>query len=171
DTDEHLWAEDYDRDLTDVFAIQTDLAQKIANELQAKLSPTEKTQIERRPTENSEAYLAFMQGNEMFHRPDRFGSNTEKAEQLFEQATKLDPNYAGAFAGLAWIEDWIYHDFDPTPARKGKAGAAAETAIRLQPDLPEAHLALGFYYYYCERDYKAALDEFAISRRRLPTSP
>src|SRR5881275_1772598 len=126
DTDEHLWAEDYDRDLTDVFAIQTDLAQKIANELQAKLSPTEKAQIERRPTENSEAYLAFMQGNEMCHRPDRFRSNTEKAEQLFEKATKLDPNFAGAFAGLAWIEDWIYHDFDPTPARKEKARAAAE---------------------------------------------
>jgi len=170
DTDEHLWAEDYDRDLTDVFAIQTDLAQKIANELQAKLSPTEKAQIERRPTENSEAYLAFMQGNEMCHRPDRFRSNTEKAEQLFEKATKLDPNFAGAFAGLAWIEDWIYHDFDPTPARKGKARAAAETAIRLQPDLPEAHLALGFYHYYCERNYQAALDEFAIARQSLPNS-
>src|SRR5216117_1609887 len=168
--DEHMWAEDYDRDLTDVFAIQTDLAQKIANELQAKLSPTEKAQIERRPTENSEAYLAFMQGNEMCHRPDRFRSNTEKAEQLFEKATKLDPNFAGAFAGLAWIEDWIYHDFDPTPARKGKARAAAETAIRLQPDLPEAHLALGFYHYYCERNYQAALDEFAIARQSLPNS-
>src|SRR5213075_2556022 len=95
--DEHMWAEDYDRDLTDVFAIQTDLAQKIAYELQAKLSPAEKAQIERRPTQNSEAYLAFMQGNEMCHRPDRFRSNTEKAEQLFEKATKLDPNFAGAF--------------------------------------------------------------------------
>src|SRR5881409_1089805 len=80
ETDEHLWAEDYDRDLTDVFAIQTDLAQKIARELQAKLSPAEKAQIERRPTQNGEAYLAFMQGNEMCHRPDRFRSNTEKAE-------------------------------------------------------------------------------------------
>jgi TolB-like protein/Flp pilus assembly protein TadD len=170
ENDEHMWAEDYDRDLTDVFAIQTDLAQKIANELQAKLSPTEKAQIERRPTENSEAYVAFMQGNEMCHRPDKFRNNTEKAEQLFEKATKLDPNFAGAFAGLAWIEDWIYHDFDPTPARKEKARAAAETAIRLQPDLPEAHLALGFYHYYCERNYQAALDEFAIAKRSLPNS-
>src|SRR5206468_2143583 len=106
----------------------------------------------------------------MCHRPDRFRSNTEKAEQLFKKATKLDPNFAGAFAGLAWIEDWIYHDFDPTPARKGKARAAAETAIRLQPDLPEAHLALGFYHYYCERNYQAALDEFAIARQSLPNS-
>jgi TolB-like protein/Tfp pilus assembly protein PilF len=168
--DEHIWAEDYDRDLTDVFAIQTDLAQKIARELQAKLSPTEKAQIERKPTENSEAYLAFMQGNELCHRADRFRSNTEKAEQLFEKATKLDPKFASAFAALAWVHDWSYHDFDPTPARKEKARAAADTAIRLQPDLPEAHLALGFYYYYCERDYQEALDEFAIAKRSLPNS-
>src|SRR5438105_10196463 len=86
DTDEHMWAEDYDRDLTDVFAIQTDLAQQIVRELQAKLSPMEKAQIERRPTENGEAYLAFMQGHEMFYRADKFRSNTEKAEQLFEKS-------------------------------------------------------------------------------------
>jgi TolB-like protein/Tfp pilus assembly protein PilF len=170
DTDEHIWAEDYDRDLTDVFAIQTDLAQKIARELQAKLSPTEKAQIERKPTENSEAYLAFLQAHDLFTRMDKFRSNTEKAEQLFEKATKLDPKFAGAFAGLAWVQDWIYHDFDPTPARKEKARAAAEEAIRLQPNLPEAHLALGFYHYYCERDYQTALKEFAIAKLSLPNS-
>src|SRR5436189_1396222 len=170
DTDEHMWAEDYDRDLTDVFAIQTDLARQIVRELQAKLSPMEKAQIERRPTENGEAYLAFMQGHEMFYRADKFRSNTEKAEQLFEKATKLDPNFAGAFAGLAWVEDWMYHEFDPTAARKEKARAAANEAIRLQPDLPEAHLALGFYHYYCERNYQAALNEFAIAKQSLPNS-
>src|SRR5438477_2626894 len=170
DTDEHIWAEDYDRDLTDVFAIQTDLAQKIARELQAKLSPTEKAQIERKPTENSEAYLAFLQAHDLFTGMDKFRSNTEKAEQLFEKATKLDPKFAGAFAGLAWVEDWMYHDFDPTAARKEKARAAANEAIRLQPDLPEAHLALGFYHYYCERNYQAALNEFAIAKRSLPNS-
>jgi TolB-like protein/Flp pilus assembly protein TadD len=170
DTDEHLWAEDYDRDLTDVFAIQTDLAQKIVRELQAKLSPIEKAQIERKPTENGEAYLAFVQAHDLCTRPDKFRTNIEKAEQLFEQATRLDPDFAEAFAGLAWVHDWSYHDFDPTPARKEKARAAAETAIRLQPDLPEAHLALGFYHYYCERNYQAALNEFAIAKRRLPNS-
>ena len=170
DTDEHIWAEDYDRDLTDVFAIQSDLAQKIADELQAKLSPMEKSQIEHKPTQNGEAYLAFVQGRELFYRPDKFRSNTEKAELLFEKATTLDPNFAEAFASLAWVEDWMYHDFDPTPARKEKARAAAEEAIRLQPTLPEAHLALGFYHYYCERNYQTALDEFAIARLSLPNS-
>ncbi len=168
--DEHLWAEDYDRDLTDVFAIQTDLAQKIAHELQAKLSPAEKAQIERKPTQNSEAYLAFVQAHDLCTRPDKFRGDIEKAEQLFEKATKLDPNFAEAFAGLAWVEDWMYHTFDPTPARQEKARVVAEEALRLQPNLPEAHLALGFYYYYCERDYQNALKEFAIAKLSLPNS-
>lgn len=167
-TDEHLWASDYDRDLTDVFAIQTDLAQKIANELQAKLSPTEKARIENKPTQNNEAYLAFVEGHDLFTRPDKFQNDTLKAEQLFEKATKLDPNFALAFAVLGWAEDWIYHSYDPTPARKEKARLAVETALRLQPDLPEAHMALGFYRYYCERDYQKALDEFAIAKKSLP---
>src|SRR5438552_4079188 len=107
-TDEHLWAEDYDRDLTDVFAIQSDLAQKIARELQAKLSPTEKAQIEREPTENSEAYLVFVQAHDLCTRPDKLRSTVEKAEQLFEQATRLDPDFARAFAGLGWVHDWIH---------------------------------------------------------------
>src|SRR6059058_195554 len=170
ENDQHLWAEDYDRELTDVFAIQSDLAQKIAGELRAKLSPAEKAQIERKPTENSEAYLAFVEGHDLLTRPDRLRTDTEKAEQLFERATRLDPNFAGAFAALGWVEDWMYHTFDPTPARKAKARAAAEEALRLEPELPEAHLALGFYHYYCERDYQRALDEFAIARKSLPNS-
>src|SRR5262245_3928570 len=168
--DQHVWAQDYDRELTDVFAIQSDLAQKIALELRAKLSPTEKAQIERKPTENSEAYLAFVEGHDLLTRPDKLRTDTEKAEQLFERATRLDPNFGQAFAALAWVEDWMYHTFDPTPARKAKAHAAAEEALRLGPDLPEAHLALGFYHYYCERDYQGALDEFAIARKSLPNS-
>src|SRR5215469_13709044 len=168
--DEHIWAEDYDRELTDVFAIQSDLAQRIAGQLRAKLSPTEKAQIEQKPTENSEAYLAFVEGHDLLTRPDRLRADTEKAEQLFERATKLDPNFSKAFAALAWVQDWMYHTFDPTPARKAKAHAAAEEALRLEADLPEAHLALGFYHYYCERDYERALEEFAIAKKSLPNS-
>jgi TolB-like protein/Tfp pilus assembly protein PilF len=170
ENDEHMWAEDYDRDLTDVFAIQTDLAQQIVRELQAKLSPMEKAQIEKKPTQNPDAYLAFVRGHDLFTRPDKLRTDTEESEQQFERATALDPKFAGAFAALAWIDDWIYHTFDPTPARKEKARAAAEEAIRLQPDLPEAHLALGFYYYYGERDYQRALREFAIAKKSLPNS-
>jgi TolB-like protein/Tfp pilus assembly protein PilF len=168
--DQHIWAEDYDRELTDVFAIQSDLAQKIAGELRAKLSPTEKAQIEQKPTENSEAYLAFVEGHDLLTRPDRLRADTEKAEQLFEKATRLDPNFSKAFAALAWVQDWMYHTFDPTPARKAKAHATAEEALRLEPDLPEGHLALGFYHYYCERNYQWALEEFAIAKKSLPNS-
>src|SRR5438309_8722667 len=92
DSDEHIWAEDYDRDLTDVFAIQTDLAKKIVGELQAKLSPAEQVQMEKRPTQNGEAYLAFVQAHEAFYRPDKFRANSEDAERLFERATTLDPS-------------------------------------------------------------------------------
>src|SRR5213080_4049865 len=166
--DEHIWAEDYDRDLTDVFAIQTDLAQKIASALQAKLSPNEKERFDRRPTQNPDAYLLFIQAHDYANRPDMLPDTSLKAEQLFEQATKLDPNFALAFAGLSMVESWLYHSSDPVPARREKARTAANEALRLQPDLPEAHLALGFSYYYGDRDYERALAEFEIAKRDLP---
>jgi TolB-like protein/Flp pilus assembly protein TadD len=167
-SDEHIWAEDYDRDLTDVFAIQTDLAQKIASALQAKLSPNEKARLDRRPTQNPDAYLLFVQAHGYTNRMDMFHDTTLKAEPLFEQAIKLDPNFAAAFAGLSMVESWVYHSFDPVPSRREKARLNAEQALRLQPDLPEAHLALGFSYYYGDRDYERALNEFDIARRGLP---
>jgi TolB-like protein/Flp pilus assembly protein TadD len=166
--DEHIWAEDYDRDLTDVFAIQTDLAQKISSALQAKLSPSEKARLDRRPTQNPDAYLLFVQAHDYATRPDMFRDTLLKAEQLFEQATKLDPNFAAAFAGLSLVESWMYHSWDPLPPRREKARAAANEALRLQPDLPEAHLALGFSYYYGDRDYERALAEFEVAKRGLP---
>src|SRR6266567_6846426 len=156
--DEHIWAEDYDRDLTDVFAIQTDLAQKIVYTLQAKLSPTE----------NPNAYLLFVQAHDYANRTDMFRDTSFKAEPLFEQAIKLDPNFSLAYAGLSMVESWIYHSFDPLPARRDKAGLNADEALRLQPDLPEGHLALGFSYYYGDRDYQRALAEFEIAKRGLP---
>ena len=166
--DEHIWAEDYDRDLTDVFAIQTDLAQKIASALQAKLSPTEKARLDNRPTQNPDAYLLFVQAHDYATRMDIFRDTTLKAEPLFEQAIKLDPNFALAFAGLSMVESWLYHSSDPVPARREKARLNADEAPRLQPDLPEGHLALGFSYYYGDRDYERALAEFEIAKRGLP---
>src|SRR5947208_2003522 len=166
--DEHIWAEDYDRDLTDVFAIQTDLAQKIASALQAKLSPNEKARLDHRPTQNPDAYLLFVQAHDYFSQRDMFHDTSLKAEPLFEQAIKLDPNFAGAFAGLSMVESWLYHSSDPVPARREKARLNADEALRLQPDLPEGHLALGFSYYYGDRDYERALAEFEIAKRGLP---
>ena len=166
--DEHIWAEDYDRDLTDVFAIQTDLAQKIASTLQAKLSPNEKARLDQRPTENSDAYLLFVQAHDYATRRDMFHDTSLKAIPLFEQAIKLDPKFALAFAGLSMVQSWIYHNSDPNPARREKARLNANEALRLQPDLPEGHLALGFSYYYGDRDYEGALAQFEIARRGLP---
>ena len=166
--DEHIWAEDYDRELTDVFAMQTDLAQKIVYTLQAKLSPNEKARLDRRPTQDANAYLLFVQAHDYADRPDNFRDTTSKAAQLFEQATKLDPTFAAAFAGLSMTESWAYHSFDPTPGHRDKAGRAAAEALRLEPDLPEGHLALGFSYYYGDGDYERALAEFEIAKRGLP---
>src|SRR5256886_8987062 len=166
--DEHIWAEDYDRDLTDVFAIQTDLAQKIASALRAKLSPNEKARLDRRPTQNPDAYLLFLQAHDYASQREMFRDTSLKAEPLFEQAIKLDPNFALAFAGLSMVESWLYHTSDPVPARREKARLNADEALRLQPDLPEGHLALGFSYYYGDRNYERALAEFAISKRGLP---
>jgi len=166
--DEHIWAEDYDRDLTDVFAIQTDLARRIVSALQAKLSPNEKARLDRRPTQNPDAYLLFVQAHDYASQREMFRDTSLKAEPLFEQAIKLDPNFALAFAGLSMVESWLYHTSDPVPARREKARLNADEALRLQPDLPEGHLALGFSYYYGDRDYERALTEFEIARRDLP---
>src|SRR2546427_6570353 len=166
--DEHIWAEDYDRDLTDVFAIQTDLAQKIASALQAKLSPNEKARLDHRPTQDPNAYLLFIQAHDYANRTDMFRDTSFKAEPLFEQAIKLHPNFALAFAGLSMLESWVYYSLDPLPARREKARLNADAALRLQPDLPEGHLALGFSYYYGDRDYQRALAEFEIAKRGLP---
>src|SRR5947209_7023560 len=166
--DEHIWAEDYDRELTDVFAIQTDLAQKIVYTLQAKLAPNEKARLDRLPTQDPNAYLLFVQAHDYANRTDMFRDTSFKAEPLFEQAIKLDPNFSLAYAGLSMVESWIYHSFDPLPARRDKARLNADEALRLQPDLPEGHLALGFSYYYGDRDYQRALAEFEIAKRGLP---
>src|SRR5438094_3984181 len=167
ENDEHIWAEDYDRDLTDVFAIQTDLAKKITGELQAKLSPAEKAQMERKPTENGEAYLAFVQANNLGCALEDF-DKLKQSEQLYERAIQLDPNFALAVARSSLVQSWLVHTYDPTRERREKARTLAERALQLQPDLPEAHLAVGSSYYYGDNNYDAALREFEIAQRGLP---
>jgi len=167
ENDEHLWAEDYDRELTDVFAIQTDLARKIASELQAKLSPSEKAQFERKPTENGEAYLAFVQAHNLSCAFEDF-DKLKQGEQLYARAIELDPNFALAMARYSQLESWFLHTFDRTPQRREKARTLAARALQLQPNLPEAHLALGYSHYYGDNNYDAALEEFEIAQRGLP---
>ncbi|HJX99146.1 MAG TPA: hypothetical protein VJ281_09720 [Chthoniobacterales bacterium] len=167
-TDEHLWANDYDRDLTDVFAIQTDLAQKIATELKAKLSPLEKESMQRRPTENGEAYLAFVRAQNHFHSGMEDFAMLKQGEQMYQRAIDLDPKFALAYAAYSQLESWIFHTYEPTPARRDKARSLAERALQLEPDLSEAHVAMGFSYYYGDTNYDAALKEFELARRGLP---
>ena len=167
DTDEHMWAEDYDRDLTDVFAIQTDLAQQIVRELQAKLSPMEKAQIERKPTANGEAYLAFVQAHNLSGAKESL-EKLRQSEQLYQRAIDLDPNFALAIARYSQLQSWFVNDIERTPERREKGRTLAERAFQLQPDLPEAHLALGFSYYYGDKNYEAALREFEVAQRGLP---
>jgi tetratricopeptide (TPR) repeat protein len=165
--DEHIWSEGYDRDLTDVFAIQTDLAKKIAQELHAKLSASEKEQMTRKPTENGEAYLAFVQAHN-FHRDLEDFPKLKQAEQLYERALQLDPNFALAAASYSRLQSWIYHTYEPTDDRREKSRALAARALQLQPDLPEGHLAVGFSIYYVDHDFDRALAEFALAQKGLP---
>ena len=166
-TDEHVWANDYDGDVTDVFAIQTDLAQKIANELRAKLSPSEKERMERKPTENGEAYLAFVQAHDLSCAMEDL-TKLKQSEQLYQRATDLDPKFALALARYSQLESWMLRTHEGTSEHRDKARSLAERALQLQPDLPEAHLALGFSYYYGDNNYEAALKEFEIAQRGLP---
>src|SRR5438445_7427570 len=166
-SDEHIWASDYDRDVTDVFAIQTDLAQKISDALQAKLSPAEKSRIERKPTENGEAYLAFVQAHNLQDAVEDL-EKLKQSEQLYARAIQLDPMFALAIARYSQLESWIVHTFERTPERREKARTLAQQALQLQPDLPEAHLAMGFSLYYGDNDFGAALKEFEIAQRDLP---
>jgi TolB-like protein/Flp pilus assembly protein TadD len=167
-TDKHIWASDYDRDVTDVFAIQSDLAREIANALKATLSPAEESQMTRKPTENGEAYLAFVQAHDLSCAMEDLAKLKQSA-QLYERAIELDPNFALALARYSQLESWMLRTHDGSSSEhREKARALAERALQAQPDLPEAHLALGFSYYYGDNNYEAALKEFEIAQRALP---
>ena len=166
-TDEHLWANDYDKDVTDVFTLQSDLAREIANALQAKLSPAEKSQMTTKPTENGEAYLAFVQAHDLSCAMED-STKLKQSEQLYQRAIDLDPNFALALARYSQLESWMLRTHDATPEHRERARSLAERALQVNPDLPEAHLALGFSHYYGDNNYDAALKEFEIAQTGLP---
>jgi len=167
ESDQHIWASDYDRDVTDVFAIQTDLAKEIASALQAKLSPAEQSQMERKPTDNGEAYLAFVQAHNLAGDMEDL-EKLKLAEQSYQRAVTLDPKFALAWARYSELESWIVHSYDRTAERREKARTMAQRALALQPDLPEGHLALGYSYYWGDNNYDAALNEFQTAQSGLP---
>jgi TolB-like protein/Tfp pilus assembly protein PilF len=169
--DSHLWAKTYDRDLADVFAIQSEVAQEIADSLQAKLSPTEANRVASAPTNNTQAYDLFLKGefeqriaNSNF-RPESF----DQAARWYKEAIALDPNFALAIAQLAVCQLRRHWLTDPlTDAEVMEAGRLAKQALTLAPDLAEAHIALGLFYYYGHREYEQALTEF---RRAIELQP
>jgi TolB-like protein/Flp pilus assembly protein TadD len=166
--DRHLWANRYDRTLDDSLGLEGELAREIAEALRATLTPAEKALIERKPTDNARAYELYLQGRQYELKPDTFLQDYRTAEQLYVQATTLDPKFALAFVRLAETHARIYHFYEPVDTWKKKARSEAERALELQPNLGEAHHALGLCYYWFERDYDNALREFAIGRSLSP---
>jgi serine/threonine-protein kinase len=173
-TDSHLWAERYDRDLADVFAIQSEIAKKIADQLEAKISPTEKAAIEKAPTTDLVAYDLYLRAQELFadtSDPIHAREKLPQAAKLIDEAVARDPHFLQAWCLLSRVHGAAYfRGHDHTPARLGLANAAAQTALRLQPDAGEAHLALAIYYYNGFRDYRRARSELGIARRTLPNN-
>src|SRR5438477_9727011 len=168
DTDAHLWAQSYDRQLTDIFSVEAEVAKSIADSLQATLSPQEKARVETKPTTNADAYVLYLRARDYQMRPDNFLQDFNSAAQLYKQAIALDPNFALAHARLSAVMSTIYHWYEPTQEVKETARREADESLRLQPDLGEGHLALGLYFYYEEGNYQDALRELNLAAKTLP---
>jgi TolB-like protein/Flp pilus assembly protein TadD len=170
-TDAHIWAETFDRELTDLFAIQSELAERIVGALQANLSPREKAGLQVPPTRDLEAYDLYVRARDLF-RWSGIGDpheNGEKALPLLDQALARDPQFALAHYLASRIHgELFWFGYDKSWERLAKSKAAAEAALRLQPEMGEGHLALAFYHYYSSRDYEAAIRELTLAQRSLP---
>lgn len=170
-TDRHLWAQNYDRTLADSLALQGELATEIAAGVGATLSPQEKARVETKPTNNPAAYDAYLRGRALAAGSAFDKSSVDGAIQSYQEAVRLDPNFALAWAYLSCVQSNEYWaGLDPTPARLAAAKGAADQAVALQPDLPETHLALGYYRYYGQRDFSGALAEFQLAEKNLPNN-
>jgi TolB-like protein/Tfp pilus assembly protein PilF len=171
--DTHVWVEQYDRDLSDLFAIQSEIAQKIAGQLHAKISPAEKLAIERKPTGDLLAFELYSRAISLTPIP-RGGTadSGQQAIDLLNQAVARDPSFFEAYCSLAMVHDPIYFfGFDHTPTRLASAEAAVQEAFRLRPNAGETHLARAYHLYDGYLDYDGALAELEVARHTLPNDP
>jgi TolB-like protein/class 3 adenylate cyclase/Flp pilus assembly protein TadD len=174
-TDQHLWAQTYDRDLADVFAIQSEIAKTIADQLQAKLSPSEKSAISERPTSDLTAYDLYLRAKELQYdslvNPSREREDYFKTVQLLDQAITRDPTFLLARCLLAYVHDLVYlKNFDHTERRLALAETNVREAARLQPDAGETHLAQAIHFYWGYLNYDRAREELAKAQHGLPNN-
>jgi TolB-like protein/Flp pilus assembly protein TadD len=174
-TDTHLWAESYDRDLADVFAIENELAEKIVSQLKSKLSPEEKAAIEQKPTADLAAHDLYIRAKTLiatavFSTPEH--ESLSEAVRLLNQAIERDHAFALAYYQLAWANDLLYFGgTDHTPARLALADAAIQSLAHLRPDSGEVHLAVAKHLYWVYRDYDHAREELKLAQKSLPNDP
>jgi serine/threonine protein kinase/tetratricopeptide (TPR) repeat protein len=177
DTDEHVWAEHYDRPLSDIFAIQTDVAQKVIDQLHRKLSLREQAALDERPTKNIQAYHLYYEAASLIDQVTAAENGKDQANaylhamDMLKQAIARDPGFVLAYCRLAEAEiAYYFNSYDRSPQRLKLAKSAIDSAFRLQPDSGEAHFALADYYYHGYLDYDRARDELDIARRSLPNN-
>jgi TolB-like protein/class 3 adenylate cyclase len=170
--DSHLWADIYDRKLTDIFAVESEVAKAIAEQLRAKLTGQEEQVLANRPTENPAAHDAYLRGLAYALRSGNTPANTLGAQKHVKEAVRLDPKFALSWALLSYIDarGYLTQNLQPTPALREEARQAVETALRLQPNLGEAVLAKGYYHYACLKDYDTAMRYLEQARQFLPNS-
>jgi TolB-like protein/Tfp pilus assembly protein PilF len=170
--DSHLWADTFDRKLTDIFSVESEVAKAIADQLQAKLTGQEKQVIAAKPTDNPEAYDAYLRGLAYTLKTANTPANALGAQKYLKEAVRLDPKFALSWALLSYVDalGYITAALQPTAALCEEARQAAETALTLQPNLGEALMAKGYYHYACLKDYDTAVRYFEQARQLLPNS-
>ena len=170
--DSHLWAETFDRKLTDIFTVESEVAKAIADQLRAKLTGKEEQVIAAKPTDNPEAHDAYLRGLAYNLKTANSPANSLGAQKYLREAVRLDPKFALGWALLSFVEarGYLTQTLQPTVALREEARQAAETALTLQPNLGEAVLAKGYYHYFCLKDYDTAVRYFEQARQFLPNS-
>jgi TolB-like protein/Tfp pilus assembly protein PilF len=170
--DSHLWADTFDRKLTDIFSVESDVAKAVADQLRAKLTGQEEQVIAAKPTDNPEAYDSYLRGLAYTLKTSTTAANALSAQKYLREAVRLDPKFALAWALLSFVEarGYITESLQPTVAVREEARQAAETALSLQPNLGEAIVAKGHYHYACLKDYDTAVRYYEQARQLLPNS-